>query len=279
MYHCKQPVRSALPYFPSIIFSTMLSIKKTLGISLVLLLAGQSFSLAQNKFNIGFGMPFYFGSARFGDLMQYANERQNYSGDDALAFRPAARGYSIWTELEFNRQWSFDIYWQRYNHKTNFGKSRIDNGAKVQYRIRHSLFSVGASRIALRVKEQELWLFAALSGGSRTFAYRNEGGSFSKERTANGRLFIAHGEVPIYFQLGLTPKIALGKTFFVATRVGYEFELMRGDAKRFHGGLTELVQPSYHAVNNNTNKAYVDLDQKGMNRFFIELRAGWRLGK
>src|SRR5690606_19873917 len=127
------------------------------------------------------------------------------------------------------------------------------------------------------IKGYDVWIFSALSAGSRSFAYRNKGGEFSKERHANGRLFIAETEAPIYFNFGLSPKLSITDKFYISPKIGYEMELMRGDGKAFHGGLPELIQYSPNATNN-TTKTYVELEDKSLNRFFIELRAGMKLG-
>ena len=233
---------------------------------------------AQNKFNMGISTPFYFGTARYGDLLQYANERHNYTGKDALSFGPAV-GLGIFGELEFGSEWIFDVYWQKYANTTNFGKSGIDGGAKAQYKMKHSIIGVGASRKAFQVMGQQLWMFTAIGGGGRSFFYRNEGGKFSKERRTSNKLFISATEAPIYFNIGLAPKFTVLDKFYISPKIGYEIELMRGDGKDFNAGLNELVQASYNAVNNNTTKSYAELSEKSLNRLFIELRAGIRLGK
>lgn len=247
-------------------------------------LAGTEYAQAQNKFNFGFSIPTYFGTARFGDVLQYTNERQGHTGKDALKFG-AGTGFGLFGELEFNKEWTFDIYWQKYSNKTNFGKSNVDaftpsaNGSTTsQYKMSHSIIGIGASRKAFQLKGQQIWIFSALSAGSRKFEWRPDGGDFSNERKTTNALFTGSTEAPIYFNFGLSPKFSFADKFFFSPKIGYEMEIMRGDGDAFHGGLAALVQPSYNATSN-TTKTYAELEDKSLNRFFIELRAGIKLGK
>ncbi len=262
------------------------NIKLWIVLTIVAIMTVQSYHVqAQNKFNFGISVPTYFGTARFGDVLQYANERQGHTGKDALKFE-AGTGFGLFGELEFNEEWTFDIYWQKYANKTNFGKNNADaftpsaNGSETsQYKMSHGIIGVGASRKAFQIKGYDVWIFSALSGGSRKFAWRPEGGDFSNERNTTNRLFIGQTEAPIYFNFGLSPKFSFADKFFFSPKIGYEMELMRGDGGAFHGGLVELVQPSYGAVNDNTTQTYPELEDKTLNRFFIELRVGMKLGK
>src|SRR5690606_35043499 len=177
-------------------------------------------SHAQNKFTFGASIPNYYGTGRFGSYLDLTNDLQGHSGSDALQFKALNLGIGLFGELEFNDKWSFDIYWQKYSHTTNFGKNNIDaftpsaNGStSSQYKMSHGIMGVGLSRKTFDVKGYQVWIFSALSAGTRKFGWRPEGGSFSKERTTTNRLFISHEEKPIYFNFGLSPKIPFAKKF------------------------------------------------------------------
>src|SRR5690606_37783692 len=104
------------------------------------------------------------------------------------------------------------------------------NGAITsQYKISHGIIGIGASRKAFQIKGQQIWIFTALSAGSRKFEWRPDDGEFSKERRTTNRLFIAHTEAPIYFNLGLSPRFTLANKFFFSPKIGYEMELAKGD--------------------------------------------------
>lgn len=257
--------------------------------TIILVTIQDNIAFSQNKFNIGISSPIYFGTGRFGSYLDMTNELQGHTGNDALKFRPSA-GIGIFGELEFNEKWTFDIYWQKYTHKTNFGKNNIDGftpnasgNTTSQYKMSHGIIGIGASRKAFQFKGQQLWLFSALSAGSRKFAWRPEGGDFSHERRTHNKLFIAATEAPIYFNLGVSSKFNFANKFFFGPKIGYEMELMKGDGKTFGGGLPELVQASYavnkpHADIQAIMGQYADKQKASLNRFFIELRVGMKLG-
>ena len=264
--------------------------KSSIGFAIVAIMIMQSYHVqAQYKFNFGISVPSYFGTGRFGSYLKMANEVQEHTGKDALSFGPSA-GIGLFGELMYDT-WGFEIYWQKYANKTNFGKNNVDaytpsaqGSDGSQYKMSHSIFGVGASRKAFGIKGYDVWVFSALSAGSRKHTWRPKGGDFSNERTTTNRLFIGSSEAPMYFNIGLSPKFTFAEKFVLSPKIGYEMELLKGDGDQFHGGLPELVQASYA-----TNKSQADLQaimsgygdaQKAhLNRFFVELRVGMKLGK
>lgn len=259
-------------------------------ITIILATIQDNIAFSQNKFNFGLSSPVYFGTARFGNYLEMANELQGHTGNDALKFNPGT-GFGIFGELEFSKKWTFDIYWQKYANKTNFGKSNVDaftpsasGSATSQYKMSHSIIGIGASRKTFQVKGQQIWIFSALSAGSRKFAWRAENGDFSNERHTTNRLFIGSSEAPMFFNLGLSAKLNFANKFFFSPRIGYEMELMKGDGKAFGDGLPELVQASYSVNTPQSDiqaivKEYADGNKANLNRIFIEFRAGIKLGK
>ena len=238
---------------------------------------------AQNKFNVGLTTPVYFGTARFGDVFKYRNEIANYSGGEKTSFGPAM-GYGIFGSLTFENEWTFDIYWRRNVNSTNYGKSSINPNKEEQYKMKHGVIGIGASRKVFKIKDIHFWLFSSLSAGSRNFEWRTEDGEFSKERRTNNRLFIASTEAPIFLNIGLSPKFVFAEKFYFTPRIGFDLELMKGDGSAFGDGLPEIVQASYAVSKSQADmqaimSSYGNSQSSALNRFFIELRFGIKLGK
>src|SRR5690606_20224504 len=121
-------------------------------------------AFSQNKFNLGISSPIYFDTGRFGNYLEMKNELQGHTGADALKFNTGT-GFGIFGELEFDEKWTFDIYWQKYANKTNFGKNNVDaftpsssGSTTSQYKMSHSIIGIGASRRAFQVKSQQIWI-------------------------------------------------------------------------------------------------------------------------
>lgn len=246
---------------------------------------------AQKKLHVGISEPSYFGTGRFDSYLDMTNEVQGNSGSDALSLSPVSFGVGLFGELEFESGWAFEVYWQKYANKTNLGKNNVDaytadvQGADgSQYKMSHSIIGVGASRKAFQIKGYDVWIFSALSGGSRKFAWRPKGGDFSNERNTHNRLFIGSSEAPMYFNIGLSPRFTFAEKFVFSPKIGYEMELLKGDGGDFHSGLPELVQATYASNKSQADlqaitSSYADAQKANLNRFFIELRVGMRLGK
>lgn len=255
---------------------------------LLISLTFQNVIIAQNKFYIGLNSPFHFGSGRFGSYLDMKNEMQDHTGKDALKFGLSA-GFGVFGSLLFEEDWSFDFYWNRFSQTTNFGKNNLDNftiggASTTQYKITHGLIGVGASRKVFKIKDIHFWLFSSLSAGSRNFEWRTEDGEFSKERRTNNRLFIASTEAPIFLNIGLSPKFLFAEKFYFTPRIGFDLELMKGDGSAFGDGLPEIVQASYAVSKSQADmqaimSSYGNSQSSALNRFFIELRFGIKLGK
>lgn len=260
------------------IIKMMIYKRKLFFVSIITLTSNLSYQAsAQNKFNVGLTTPVYFGTARFGDVFKYRNEIANYSGGEKTSFGPAM-GYGIFGSLTFENEWTFDIYWRRNVNSTNFGKSSINPNQEEQYKMKHGVIGIGASRKVFKYKSHDFWAFASLAGGKRSFEYRPKGGEFTNQRTINGRLFIASDEAPLFLNLGVSPKFSFGNKFFFSPRLGYELEIMRGDGDDFYGGLVEIVQPGFSIPNPQPKtKTYIELDKSSLNRLFLEFRVGFLL--
>jgi hypothetical protein len=229
---------------------------------------------AQNRFNVGLTSPVYFGAGRFEDVLKYRNEIANYDGSDATSFRPAF-GFGFFASLEFQDKWTFDLNWQKTVNTTNFGKGSINPNQNEQYKMSIGLIGLGASRKVFKYKNHDFWAFGTLSGGKRSFEYRPEGGEFTNQRTINGRLFVASDEAPLFLTLGIAPKFFFKDKFYFSPRLGYDMEIMRGDGGDFYGGLVEIIQPGFGIPNPQPKTiTYVELDERSLNRLFIEFRLG-----
>lgn len=247
-----------------------------------------AYAQAQKKFNFGVSVPSYFGTGRYGSYLDMTNEIQSHTGSDALSFGPAI-GMGLFGELEFGDKWVFEIYWQKYTNKTNFGKNNVDaytpstNGsATSQYKMSHGIIGVGASRKTFQIKGYDVWLFSALSGGSRKFAWRPENGSFSNERQTTNKLFIASSDAPMFFNIGLSPKFGFKDKFFFSPKIGYEMELIKGTG--MYEGIYNMILPTYSSNHSQSDLQammgeYTDRNKAALNRLFIELRVGIKLGK
>lgn len=250
--------------------------------TIVLAVLQDNNAFSQNKFNIGISSPTYFGTGRFGSYMEMKNEIQGHSGKDALKFRPST-GFGIFGELEFKEEWIFEMYYQKYSNKTNFGKNNVDNytptaaGKTSQYKISHSIIGVGASRKAFKIKGYDMWIFSALSAGSRKYTWRPEGGEFSNERKTTNKTYLASSAAPMYLNIGLSPRFTFAKKFILSAKAGYEMEVLKGEGMY---GFWDIIQPTYATTNPNVDRSkYTDPQKASLNRFFIELRAGMKLGK
>lgn len=243
---------------------------------------------AQNKFNFGISLPSYLGTGRYDAYLDMKNELQGHTGQDALKFRPST-GIGFSGELVFSDKWGFEIYWQKYANKTNFGKNNADaftasaaGSETSQYKMSHSIIGVGASRKTFAIKGFDIWIFSALSAGGRKFAWRPKGGEFSNERQTTNRLHVASSDAPMYFNIGLSPKFNFKDKFFFSPKIGYEMELLK--ATGMYEGIYNTVLATY-----GTNYSQADLQaimgeyatrqEANLNRFFVELRVGMKLGK
>lgn len=250
-------------------------------------LTNTAYAQTKKKFNFGLSIPTYFGTGRYGSYLDMKNEVQGHTGNDALNFGQAI-GMGLFAELKFGSEWAFEIYWQKYTNKTNFGKNNIDAYTlpggiqKSQYKISHGIIGVGASRKVFKIKGYDTWLFSALSAGSRKFAWRPEGGEFSNERRTTNKLFIASSDAPMFFNIGLSPKFNFKDKFFFSPKIGYEMELLKGTG--MYEGINNMVQASYATNYSQTDLQaimgeYTDKNKASLNRFFVELRVGMKLGK
>ncbi|GAB1462577.1 hypothetical protein [Pedobacter sp.] len=242
---------------------------------------------AQKKFNFGISVPSYLGTGRYGNYLDMTNEIQGLTGNDALSFGPAI-GMGLFGELEFGTDWAFEIYWQKYTNKTNFGKNNVDAFTlpggiqKSQYKMSHGIIGVGASRKIFKLQDQQVWFFSALSAGSRKFTWRPEGGSFSNERKTTNKTFMASSDAPMFFNIGLSPKFNFKDKFFFSPKIGYEMELIKGTG--MYEGIYNMILPTYGSPRTQSDlqsimNEYTDRTKAPLNRFFIELRAGIKLGK
>ena len=266
----------------------MKQLTKLLSITaIVLTVAPDNATYAQNKFHLGISTPHYFSTGRYGSYLDMQNEVQEHSGSDALKFRPST-GFGLFGELEFNGNFSFDIYYQKYSNKTNFGKNNVDNftpiatGKTSQYKISHSIIGVGISYKTFQIKGYDVWMFSALSGGSRKFTWRPKGGDFSNERRTTNRYFISSSDAPMYLSLGLSPRVTFANKFIFSPKIGYEMELMRNTG--MYEGMSNMVHATYATNYSQTDlqaimNEYADKNKASLNRFFIELRVGMKLGK
>jgi hypothetical protein len=244
------------------------------------------------QISIQIGIPTYMGG--LGGYSKHINNirnslEQNRNQADGPSFNSIQPGFGLGLSLLFDDIY-VGMYWQKHNHTTNvFNTPHINSETTNQYRLEMRFIGIEAAKEIYVYQKIKFYALAGLEAGLIRHRYRNQNSDeWLSQRPTTLSTINDHSSIQLNLGMLASYPITEKLTFLVRTgfQTGQPLSNKRGSSGwwsmaplPYIPGSPPQNEQGYREQFGVTLEEMKDEFASPMNRFFLDLRLAWTLGK